>query len=359
MWIATGRADAATITVDTAGPPATDGQCSLLEAIQAANLDEAVDTCAAGSGADTIVVPAGSYPYYGALEISSPVEIQGAGMDATTVLGTDTMGPSIAGISLADCAYPAAVYIAVPNDRVAFTDITLAQSPGAVSEGICVVAGAITMTSARVTGFGEGGIVAWPNSTATTSLAMVGAAIDGNHSFVDGAGIDFAGDGLDVRQSEIRDNFSEGSGGGLSYVGEGDNRLVNTIVRGNTAFRGGGIFLQPKSTSYFECDGTTVTGNRAFGMGGGMFVGANGDPIPLHYSTFADNFADADPQQANLNSDYPTYGAYLVCFESTLVELSGSEWTTVPVDEDGTCRYSQSSLATTSFVGAMPVLTTL
>src|SRR5437773_11948373 len=38
-----------------------DGNCSLREAIRAANLDTAVDGCLAGNGDDTIFVPAGIY----------------------------------------------------------------------------------------------------------------------------------------------------------------------------------------------------------------------------------------------------------------------------------------------------------
>jgi len=49
-----------------------DGDCSLREAIQAANTDTAVDACPAGSGADTIVVPAGTYA----------ISIAGTGEDA-------------------------------------------------------------------------------------------------------------------------------------------------------------------------------------------------------------------------------------------------------------------------------------
>ncbi|MEC8022737.1 MAG: CSLREA domain-containing protein, partial [Myxococcota bacterium] len=54
-------ATAATITVTTLEDEMdTDGNCSLREAIQAANTDSVVDTCAAGSGADTIQLPAGT-----------------------------------------------------------------------------------------------------------------------------------------------------------------------------------------------------------------------------------------------------------------------------------------------------------
>ncbi len=53
---------AATITVTTTDDELNvDGDCSLREAIQAANSDAAVDACTAGSGADVIELPAGAY----------------------------------------------------------------------------------------------------------------------------------------------------------------------------------------------------------------------------------------------------------------------------------------------------------
>src|SRR3954451_11338058 len=53
---------AASITVNTTADEYDTGAgCSLREAIQAANTDAAFGGCAAGSGADTISVPAGTY----------------------------------------------------------------------------------------------------------------------------------------------------------------------------------------------------------------------------------------------------------------------------------------------------------
>src|SRR5688500_4402324 len=55
-------ARAATIDVNTTTDEINaDGDCSLREAIRAANLDQVVDACAAGSGADTLRLPAGIY----------------------------------------------------------------------------------------------------------------------------------------------------------------------------------------------------------------------------------------------------------------------------------------------------------
>jgi len=63
----------AVITVTTTDDELnSDGDCALREAIQAANTDAAVDACVAGSGADTVLVPAGTYL----------LTIPGAGEDA-------------------------------------------------------------------------------------------------------------------------------------------------------------------------------------------------------------------------------------------------------------------------------------
>ena len=82
--LGTRRASAAvagvTITVTTTDDELNgDGDCSLREAIQAANTDSAVDSCPAGSDADTVVLPAGTYTLTsGDLDVSSEITINGA-----------------------------------------------------------------------------------------------------------------------------------------------------------------------------------------------------------------------------------------------------------------------------------------
>lgn len=71
-----------------------DGDCSLREAVRSANLDTAVDVCAAGNGTDTITIPVGTYSTgnnvtlegpgenaaaTGDLDLTSAMTIQGAG----------------------------------------------------------------------------------------------------------------------------------------------------------------------------------------------------------------------------------------------------------------------------------------
>ena len=99
VWraVSNARAAAATITVTTTDDDNTvNGNCTLREAILAANTDTAVDACTAGSGTDTIafaipgtgthtIVPTSALP-----EITAPVIIDGttqAGASCTTAGG--------------------------------------------------------------------------------------------------------------------------------------------------------------------------------------------------------------------------------------------------------------------------------
>lgn len=90
---------ATTIAVSTTDDELNaDGDCSLREAIRAANLDTAVDRCPAGSGADTIVLASSTYDLRvdgrsenaaatGDLDLTGDVTIQGNGSGRTIIDG--------------------------------------------------------------------------------------------------------------------------------------------------------------------------------------------------------------------------------------------------------------------------------
>src|SRR3954451_25054308 len=72
----------------TADDTSTNGNCSLREALQAANTDHAVDACPAGHGSDTIVLGADTYAVReGTLEVRSTVFLRGASADTTLIDG--------------------------------------------------------------------------------------------------------------------------------------------------------------------------------------------------------------------------------------------------------------------------------
>src|SRR4051794_2581776 len=87
-------AAAATIAVNTLADPGAAGTCSLRQAVEAANTDGGQGGCAAGSGADTIVLGPGTHKLAiapsgaddnaaGDLNLSGTATISGAGASAT------------------------------------------------------------------------------------------------------------------------------------------------------------------------------------------------------------------------------------------------------------------------------------
>ncbi len=138
-WLALAlRATAATITVDSTaddldqGP---NGNCTLREAVVAANTDSPVDGCAAGSGADVIQLPPGTYVLTipgtsehgeaGTLLLTSEITIDGAGTDATVVTAAD-LGDSLVTLP----------YISSGNPTVTIERLTIASENRKSSWGI-------------------------------------------------------------------------------------------------------------------------------------------------------------------------------------------------------------------------------
>ena len=103
LFYSSAAAAGATITVNTTDDELNaDSDCSLREAVQAANTDAAVDGCTAGTGADTIVLSAGTYVLSpgstadednnasGDLDVLSDITIEGAGAATTVIDGNGT-----------------------------------------------------------------------------------------------------------------------------------------------------------------------------------------------------------------------------------------------------------------------------
>jgi CSLREA domain-containing protein len=136
---------AATITVTTTDDELNaDGDCSLREAVAAANNDMATDACPAGNGADSITVPAGTYGFTTAAEllITEDLTIVGAGRGATII---DANGLS------------RAVYINV--SQVTISHLTIREGNASFSAGSNVYVGAssyLTLVSARLTAVPSG-----------------------------------------------------------------------------------------------------------------------------------------------------------------------------------------------------------
>ena len=248
-------ARAAAITVTTTDDEVNaDGDCSLREAIIAANTDTAVDACPAGNDADTIILPAGTY----LLSLAGASEDAAAtgDLDITedlTITGADRTSTIIDADGL-DRVFDLIGFPVVQISDVTITGGSAGSNPGG---GIDVEFGDLTLTRSRVT-----------NNTGNLGAIHVGSA---------GA--------LTLTNSRV-DNNNGANGGGIAVAQPAPATLINSDIFSNTAsFNGGGIFNSGRLTLV----NSTVSGNSAADDGGGIF---SSGPTNLFNVTISNNTAD-------------------------------------------------------------------
>ncbi len=250
-----------TKTADTNDGTCNAADCSLREAIVAAN---------AAAGADTINVPAGDYVLSiantlgeendsaeGDLDINGDLTIIGAGARTTTI---DANG----------------------IDRVLH-----------IPSSVTVDISGVTITGGEIVGDGGGISTAFSNSDLTLTNVAVTGNTASNEGGGEGGGIYFYAGTLIITKSTISGNTAEGDvgngsggGGGGIYVDDGDITITNSTISGNTATdgiptttadgRGGGIYNSGGGVNLLNA---TVNGNTAT-------LGANVDNGSLDDFTF-------------------------------------------------------------------------
>jgi CSLREA domain-containing protein len=288
---------AANITVNsTADVIADDSQCTLREAITAANTDAAsggtTGECAAGSGADTITLPAGTYTLTitgsgeddnasGDLDITSDITINGASSD-NTIIQVGSGGER-------------AFHVVGSSDVLTLNGVTVRY--GKVNGGGVYNSGTLTVNnsvisnnrigSSSIDGFGGGvhnrfGTVTVNNSVISdNSIVWLGSGggvynfygtVTVNNSTIsnnwggerDGGGVFSAGT-LTVNNSIISDNSSGEYGGGV-YNGAGTLTIQNSTISGNTSDSGGGVY----NRGTLNIGDSTISSNTADDHGGGV-----------------------------------------------------------------------------------------
>ncbi len=322
---------AATITVTTTSDEVmADGNCSLREAIIAFNSGTAGpggDCVRQGSGSNDVVqLPTGTYKLTlpannagdgsgGALLITAPLSLMGAGAATTTIqqtTGVDRVitstgsGAAISGVKITGGGSEspttlmngAGLYNQGANASLTLTSVTVSgnhadgmdgsSGAGIYNTGTLAIEGSAVTANDATAGQGDGvytdgGPVTIDNSTIT-----------GNGYATDGGGIYQAGGGLlTITNSSISDNgYSDtSSGGGLSL--HGPARLTDDTITGNDArTEGGGIYAAPPPGSGVTLTDSTVSGNNldggpAYGAG----IAATGK-LTLTDSTVSGNDAD-------------------------------------------------------------------
>ncbi len=256
------RADVFTVTTtaDTSSGGCTEADCSLREAVVAAN---------AVPAADTIVIPAGTYTLGGTggedlattgdLDLRGSVTITGAGAGVTTIDG--------GGVDR--------IFDIVTSATVTISGVTLTHGhvPAGDTQG--------------------GGAILWnePGTGAVLDLRLDGVVVTGNHAGAagdGGGGIRIAQDKpassvVTIANSTISDNtMQNGDGGGLHLCCENLTvTITDSTIAGNDAVEdaalpglngeGGGIYHCCTDTSLTVAD-TTISDNDGPTQGGGIYT---------------------------------------------------------------------------------------
>jgi CSLREA domain-containing protein len=249
-------ASAATIAVTTTtDASAADGQCSLREAVQAANTDATpfpgAGECAAGSGNDTIDVPAGHFT----LTHTGPPENGNATGDLDIFAGgTLTIVGAGAGTTIID---------GNGTDRVLEV----------LAGGVATIRG-VTITNGH-TASGDPGADHTGSAATGSAPGGTGGGTDGTPGS-DGGGILSAGTLTMIDGEVTHSTTGNGGNGGGGFGGTGGSSGGNGGTGGGGAGgrggRGGGIF----TSGVLTLTRTTVTGNVT-GHGGNGGDGGGGD----------------------------------------------------------------------------------
>jgi CSLREA domain-containing protein len=337
-------AHAASIAVDTtADDTAVNGNCTLREAVIAANTDSVVDACPAGSGADVISVPAGTYlltlvgagedaAATGDLDLTADVDIQGAGAASTIVDGNLTdrvfdFDPAASGITarLASVTVRNGAQVdegggirnrgtltleesAVTNNAASSNSIGLGggirDSGNLTVMRSTVTDNTVDVVNPPITSHSQGGGIYSDGSAVIIASTIDGNTADTDFTFftpsaIEGGGI-FSNGSLDIRDSTISHNVVSAPlaihprSGGISCLGCSLS-LTNSTISGNVT--------------------TEVGPGMAIGSGAGL--GLFGGTAAISNSTF--DFNDKIIQnQAILYSDISLGGA-VVTFRNSIV----------------------------------------
>ena len=308
---------AATIEVTTTNPVvAVDGQCSLIEAIDNANVDAVTHVdCLPGSGADVIgLAPSATYVlnevsalHYGPNGlpiVASNITIEGRnstirrapGSPAFRLLVVNSSGTlflrdlTLQGGDSGPTYCGGALLNAFGRADLLRTTITESTAPGA--GGICNSSGPMTLTDCEVSlNIGSAGIGGISNVAETNDAIMLieRTLITGNQAIGSGAGGIYSVSGgmwtaeLHVISSIVSDNIAEFSGGGIRsddsvvFIGDSTIKDNQTFSAANYSFCGGLGLVGGE----VEIRRTTISGNSTqsladfSGFGGGVCLSDN------------------------------------------------------------------------------------
>jgi hypothetical protein len=291
--------------------------CALREAIVAANSDSAFGGCPAGSGADVILLPAGTYTLTlpgtnddlgasGDLDIRSGLTLSGTTPAQTVVHGggldrvfdiSGTVSVELAGLTITGGNLPGGLGAGVINRTAALTlthTAVLSNASAVATGGLVNLGGAVVIANSEVRGNSLGSL----HSTGG-SLSLVNSVVRENAGgpTVAGSGVIRASQilshpapaygltvaGLATETVVIQDSHISYNQGGVSHGGAG-----TLVIRGSTLSHNNTTGLRssaaPARTLVVN---STVSGNQRVG------VEAATGSVELHNVTIAGNTSGA------------------------------------------------------------------
>lgn len=293
----------ATITVDSLSGGTGGPSCSLRDAITAANTDAPVAGCAAGSGADVIVLSvSGVIPLTeadnttqganGLPVILGDITIDGNG---ATILRDPGLTCTLDGVT--DVGEFRIAHVA-NGGSLTLNDITLVNgcADGAgfggwggallVWANANLVADGVTISDSQAYGAGGGLVIETASTAVLTNTAVTNNSTIGING---GGGIRFGGASMLVEDSVISGNLSTDSGGGLMLASsDGLTTLLRSTVDGNLSnSHGGGVY----NFGGLRVIESTISNNTATGSGGGILSTNIADELLVFNSTVSGNSA--------------------------------------------------------------------
>lgn len=255
--------------VDTADGVCSSSDCSLREAIIAAN---------ANPGQDVITIPGGSFE----------LTLTGAGEDAAATGDLDITQSATFIMSgtttiAANGLWNDRIFHILPGVTATLTGLALSGGKaGNASGGAILNQGTLTLNNSTISGSsaaGGGGIANTGTLTLNTTMVHTNTATGATN----GGGISSSGT-LTLNNSTVNTNTAAGgSGGGLSLTGFA---MLNTsTINGNSALGGGGI----ANNATLDMTDSTVGGNSATTQSGGGI--ANSATLTLNRAVVYGNSA--------------------------------------------------------------------
>jgi CSLREA domain-containing protein len=283
------RAATAIVVTSTGdGPVAVDGNCTLREAITAANTDAASGDCPAGSGADTVSFDLpGAGPHTVQLAAALPAVAQSVGIlntsgEAVTV--RRNTGGNYRVFTISSGVTATISQLTISGGRAGGSNFPDDSGGGILNEGTLTLQGCtVSGNSANSTG---GGI---SNTSPAATLNVQGTTVRDNGAGLEGGGIYNHFGTVTVQNSTVSGNiaFASSQGGGI-YNHFGALIIRGSTISGNTADLGGGIHNAglPNERGALTLENSTVSGNVGELAGGGIY---NAGALTIRSSTISGN----------------------------------------------------------------------